>query len=116
MICTAIVANPANKAILSHLNGFNNEIKPKNGINAKNVRNCTNNGKAIWLKISNNHFNGVLNKLNNATKFNSNGSKNNASINKLWNGNNPGRPSKNKIPKSSNTPKPLKNWLNKPNN
>lgn len=115
-ICTPRVAKPANNAIRNHLNGFNNEIKPKNGINAKNVNACTNNGRANCQNKSWIHFNGVLKRLNKAIKFNSNGSRNNASINKLWNGSNPGKPSRNKIPKSRITPRPLKNWFNNPNN
>ena len=76
--------------MLSHLNGFNNEIKPKNGIKMANVNAITANGRANCQNRSLSHFNGVLNKLNNAIKFNSNGTKNNTSKNKSRNGMRPG--------------------------
>ena len=95
--------------MLSHLSGFNNEISPKNGIIRANVKAITANGIAIWLNKSNNHFNGVLNKLNSDTKFNSNGMKNNAPRIKFLNGIKSFKPSNRNNPKLSS---PNKKSLN----
>lgn len=52
------------------------------------------------------HFNGVLNKLNNEIKFNSNGRKNNPFNNKFLNGINPGNNSNPRITSSIKNLKP----------